>query len=317
VQLPERWAMYLLWGVLAVLALLALRGSVYTVGTDEQGVILRLGRWGGIAEPGFHFKLPFGFDEVHLVPTKRVLKEEFGFRTVRADVRSEFAKQPYVQESLTLTGDLNIADVEWIVQYRISDPTAYWFQIEEPAQTVRDMSEAVLRQVIGSRTVDQVLTVGRSEIEAEAKRLLQKQLTSYKSGLSIVALQLRNVTPPEPVQASFNDVNRSEQDREKVIDQARATYNREIPAAEGEALRTVEQAKGQAIDRVNRAKGDANRFLAILAEYRKSPEVTRRRLYLETMAQVLPAVGDLTILDGSTGTNVLPLLDLKRAGGAK
>jgi membrane protease subunit HflK len=309
--------MYLLWGVLAVLALLALRGSVYTVGTDEQGVILRLGRWGGIAEPGFHFKLPFGLDEVHLVPTKQVLKEEFGFRTVRSDVRSEFAKQPYALESLTLTGDLNIADVEWIVQYRISDPTAYWFQIEEPAQTVRDLSEAVLRQVIGSRTVDQVLTVGRSEIEAEAKRLLQKQLNTYKSGLSIVALQLRNVTPPEPVQASFNDVNRSEQDREKVIDQSRAAYNREIPAAEGEALRTVEQAKGQAIDRVNRAKGDANRFLAILAEYRKSPDVTRRRLYLETMGQVLPAVGDLTILDGSTGANVLPLLDLKRQGGAK
>ena len=313
-NLPKNWLQFVLYAVLALTVLVGLKGAMYTVSTEEQAVILRLGRYSGLAEPGFHFKLPFGLDEVRHIPTRPVLKEEFGFRTVKAGVRSEFAKAPFAAESLTLTGDLNIADVEWSVQYRITDPVQFWFHLEEPVETLRDVSEAVVRQVIGSRTVDQVLTVGRQEIEIEAMRLLQEALSSYKSGIKIVALQLRNVTPPEPVQASFNDVNRAEQDREQLIDTANASYNREIPAAEGEALRTVEQAEGQRQQRINRALGDGGRFTKILSEYKKAPEVTRRRLYLESMVQVLPGVDEITVLDAAHQAPVLPLLQLQGGG---
>jgi membrane protease subunit HflK len=313
-SLPARWGHWLLLLVVGVLAIALLESSMYQVEPEEQAVVLRLGRLYGVEDPGFHFKLPFGLDEVHTLPTRRVLKEEFGFRTVKAGVRSEFQKGPYVQESLSLTGDLNIADVEWIVQYRISSATDFWFHLQEPEQAVRDLSEAVLREVVGSRTVDQVLTVGRQEIEIEALRLLQEALNKYRAGIKIVAVQLRNVTPPEPVQASFNDVNRAEQDRERLIDQAKAVYNREIPSAEGEAQRTVEQAEGLRQERINRAKGDASRFQQMLVAYKKSPDVTRKRLYLETMAQVIAAVDDLTIVDGKAGTQLLPLLQVKQDG---
>lgn len=306
---PGTWIHWILWAVLAILTLLTLRSAFYTVATDEQAVVLRLGRFSTTEGPGFHFKLPFGLDTVARFPTERVLKQEFGFRTTKADVRSEFVKQPYAVESLTLTGDLNIADVEWIVQYRITSATDYWFHLNDPDATVRDLSEAVIREVAGSRTVDVLLTVGRNEVEVEAQNLLQHSLNAYKAGIKIVAVQLRGVTPPEPVQASFNDVNRAEQDREKLIDQARASYNREIPKAEGEALQAVERAEGLRRERVNRAMGDAQRFKSILAEYKKSPEVTRKRLYLETMAQVLPAVDEITVLDAQK-SGVLPVLQL-------
>ncbi len=313
-KLPARWGHWLLLVVVGVLAILLFESSMYQVDPEEQAVVLRLGKLHGVEDPGFHFKLPFGLDEVKRLPTRRVLKEEFGFRTVKAGVRSEFQKAPYIQESLSLTGDLNIADVEWVVQYRISSATDFWFHLQEPEQAVRDLSEAVLREVVGSRTVDQVLTVGRQEIEVDALRLLQDALNKYKSGIKIVAVQLRNVTPPEPVQASFNDVNRAEQDRERLIDLAKAVYNREIPSAEGEAQRTVEQAEGLRQERINRAKGDASRFEQMLTAYRKAPDVTRKRLYLETMAEVLAAVDDLTVVDGHAGTQVLPLLQIKQDG---
>ena len=307
---PGTWIHWILWVVLALMAVTTARGAFYTVGTDEQAVVLRLGRYTATEGPGFHLKLPFGLDTVARFPTERVLKQEFGFRTTKADVRSEFVKGPYAVESLTLTGDVNIADVEWIVQYRITSATDYWFHLNEPDATVRDLSEAVLREVAGSRTVDDLLTVGRNQIEAEAQILLQKSFNSYHAGIKVIAVQLRGVTPPEPVQASFNDVNRAEQDREKLINEARAAYNREIPKAEGEALQAVERAEGARRERVNRAKGDAERFRQILAEYKKSPDVTRKRLYLETMAQVLPAIDEITVLDTGSKSGVLPVLQL-------
>ena len=307
---PGTWAHWILWLVLALLAVATARSAFYTVGTDEQAVVLRLGRYTTTESAGFHFKLPFGLDTVARFPTERVLKQEFGFRTTKADVRSEFVKGPYAVESLTLTGDLNIADVEWIVQYRITSATDYWFHLNDPDATVRDLSEAVLREVAGSRTVDDLLTVGRNQIEAEAQTLLQKSFNAYKAGIKVIAVQLRGVTPPEPVQASFNDVNRAEQDREKMINEARAAYNREIPKAEGEALQAVERAEGARRERVNRAIGDAERFKQILTEYRKSPDVTRKRLYLETMAQVLPAIDEITVLDAGQKGGVLPVLQL-------
>lgn len=307
---PGTWIHWILWVVLALLAVVTARSAFFTVGTDEEAVVLRLGHFAATEGAGFHFKLPFGLDTVARFPTQRVLKQEFGFRTTKADVRSEFVKGPYAAESLTLTGDLNIADVEWIVQYRITSATDYWFHLNDPDATVRDLSEAVLREVAGSRTVDDLLTVGRNQIEAEAQILLQKSFNAYKSGIKVIAVQLRGVTPPEPVQASFNDVNRAEQDREKMINEARAAYNREIPKAEGEALQTVERAEGARRERINRAKGDAERFRQILTEYKKSPEVTRKRLYLETMAQVLPKIDELTVLDAGQKGGILPVLQL-------
>jgi membrane protease subunit HflK len=215
-----------------------------------------------------------------------------------------------------LTGDLNVADVEWIVQYRIQDPKAFWFHLDEPEQTVRDVSESVVRMVIGNRSVDEVLTVGRSRIESEAFETMQKVLNDYDSGLKVVAVQLQNVTPPEPVQGSFNDVNRAEQDREKLENEALAKKNREIPKARGEAKRAIDRAKGYEVDRVNAARGETSRFLALLGEYKKAPEVTRARIYLESMRKVMGSVDDLTVLE--QGSGVLPILDVnKLSGGGK
>lgn len=302
--------------VLGVGALLALRTSFFTVGPDETAVVLRLGRFSHTADPGFHLRLPFGLDEVKVFATTRVLKEEFGFRTVRADVRTEYSRANFDRESLMLTGDLNVADVEWIVQYRIRDPARLWFRLSEPRQTVRDVAEAVMRQVIGNRTVDAVLTTGRSMIEEEARRSMGQVLGAYDAGIEIVAVQLQNVTPPEPVQPSFNDVNRAEQDREKLENDALAKRNREIPNAHGEAQRRIDRSLGYQQARINQAKGEVARFTELLREYRKAPEVTRRRIYLETMGRVLPELDDVLIVDESVGRSALPLLDLAGRGAS-
>ncbi|MBP46391.1 MAG: FtsH protease activity modulator HflK [Myxococcales bacterium] len=318
IQLPPNLIGWIALGVLAVGVLLGARTAFYTVGTDQQGVVLRLGKFSQVAEPGFHLRLPFGIDRVQVFATTRVLKEEFGFRTLRAGTRTQYSKQRFAEESLMLTGDLNIADVGWIVQYRVRDPRQVWFNLAEPEQTVRDVAESVVRQVVGNRTVDHVLTTGRSRIEAEAMRQMQTVLDSYKSGLRVVALQLQNVTPPKPVQASFNDVNRAEQDREKMENDALAKLNREIPNARGEAKRAIDRALGYKADRINRSKGEVARFNGLLREYRKAPEVTRQRIYLETLGRVLPHTNNLTVLDGQA-KGVLPLLPLGGAsiGGVK
>lgn len=311
-ELPPNILGWVAMAVVVIGLLLGGRTALYTVGPDEQAVVLRLGQFSEIAEPGFHFKLPFGIDHVKVFATTRVLKEEFGFRTLRADTRTEYSKQRFDEESLMLSGDLNIADVEWIVQFRIADPKKMWFNLAEPKQTVRDVAESVTRRVVGNRTVDLVLTTGRSRIEVEAKRQMQQVLDSYNSGIKMVALQLQNVTPPKPVQASFNDVNRAEQDREKMENEALAQLNREIPRAKGEAKRTIDQAEGYKVDRVNRAKGNVARFLGIMKEYKRAPAVTRTRLYLETLGRVLPHTTEVTVLDEDM-KGVLPVLPLKGA----
>ena len=315
IKLPKNLFSYILLGVFGLMAVLAVRSAVYTVEAQERAVVLRLGKLNSVEGPGFHFKMPFGIDRAQVFETERVHKEEFGFRTVKAGPRTEYSKQRFDDEKLMLTGDLNIGDVEWIVQYQIADPTAYWFNIDEAEQTVRDISESVVRQVVGDRPVDQVLTVGRSAIEDQARREMQQILTEYDSGIRIVALQLQNVTPPEPVQPSFNDVNRAEQDREKMENDALSKLNREIPNAKGEAQRTLAQAEGYRTDRINRSRGDAARFLSVLTEYRRAAEVTRQRIYLEAIAEVLPQVDDITVLDGKgAGERLLPLLDVGRGG---
>lgn len=315
-ELPANLLGWVFLGLVGVLLLASTRSAFYTVEPDEQAVVLRLGAFSEIREPGFHFKLPFGIDTVRKFATRRVHKEEFGFRTLKAAARTEYSQQSFDDESLVLTGDLNVADVEWIVQYRIQDPKAFWFHLDEPEQTVRDVSESVVRMVIGNRSVDEVLTVGRSRIEGEAFETMQKVLNDYDSGLKVVAVQLQNVTPPEPVQGSFNDVNRAEQDREKLENEALAKKNREIPKARGEAKRAIDRAKGYEVDRVNAARGETSRFLALLGEYKKAPEVTRARIYLESMRKVMGSVDDLTVLE--QGSGVLPILDVnKLSGGGK
>ena len=314
INVPKNLFVYILLALVGLMAVLAVRSAIYTVEAQERAVVLRLGALNSVEGPGFHFKLPFGIDRAQVFETERVHKEEFGFRTLKAGTRTEYSKQRFDDEKLMLTGDLNIGDVEWIVQYQISDPTDYWFNLDEPEQAVRDLAESVVRQVVGDRAVDQVLTVGRSAIEDQARREMQQILTEYQSGIKIVALQLQNVTPPEPVQPSFNDVNRAEQDREKMENDALSQLNREIPNAKGEAQRTIAQAEGYRTDRINRARGNTARFLAVLTEYRRAPEVTRQRIYLESIAEVMPHVNDITILDGKSGDRILPHLDLGRGG---
>lgn len=297
--------------VLIFVLLLAGQSSFYQVGTEETGVRLRFGKFSGFAEPGLHFKLPFGVDRVYLVKTGRVLKEEFGFRTVQAGgVRSTYSKQDLNAESLTLTGDLNVSDVEWIVQYQISDPYKFLFRIVSPEETIRDISEAVVRKVVGNSNVTEVLTTERALLAAAIEKDLQTTLNNYDIGVRIVTVKFQDVNPPEEVKAAFNEVNESEQQKESLVFQAREQYNREVPKAKGVAKSTILEAEGYAVERHNKAQGETSRFEALLVEYRKAPEVTRRRLYLETLEEVLPRIEEVYIMDRQ-GAGALPLLPLR------
>jgi membrane protease subunit HflK len=245
-----------------------------------------------------------------------VLKEEFGFRTIQPGVRSTYTKKGLEEESLTLTGDLNVSDVEWIVQFQIADPFKFVFRISHPVETIRDIAEAVVRKVVGNSTVNKVLTTERAELAGLIEADLQKILNEYDIGVRIVTVKFQDVTPPDPVKAAFNEVNEAEQQKESLIFQAREQYNREVPKARGEAKQKIQEAEGYATERVNEAKGEANRFSAILAEYRKAPEVTRRRMYLETLEDVLPRLEEIYVMD-KQGAGVLPFLPLRSEKGGK
>jgi len=297
----------------AGLLVIVLIGSYYQVEADEVGLVTRFGRFVRITNPGAHGKLPFGIEKVQKVAVERQLKQEFGFRTVRADIKSEFHKDEKTNaESLMLTGDLNVATVEWIVQYKISDPYKYLFRLRDVDETFRIMAEATMRQVVGDHSVTELLTVGREAIAAKAKELLSELCKRYDNGIVVQQLVLQDVDPPEAVKASFNEVNQAIQERERAINEAWAEYNQEIPRARGRAQEKLETAEGYAVDRVNRAKGDAQRFIALQEEYRKAPEVTRARIYLETLSAVLPAAGKKLILD-ERARGILPLLDLGKS----
>jgi len=304
-------------GILAAIVVLWMAStSFYTVQPEQRAVVKRLGAVIGITDPGLHLKLPFGIDRVQLVATERVLKQEFGFRSAgaSADGRTTYRQRDYEDESLMLTGDLNVIDVEWVVQYRISDPIRFLYQVREPTRTLRDISESVMRRVVGNRLGSAVLTVGRVDIQSKARDEIQQIMDRYESGIHIITVELQDVVPPKAVQPAFNEVNEARQEREKMINEAQKQVNQAIPRAEGSALRTVAEAEGYATERVNRAKGESARFSAVLAEYREAPEVTRSRLYLEALSEVLPKIGQvLMVQDGQTGP--LPLLDVNRAGG--
>jgi membrane protease subunit HflK len=295
---------------IVLLVLWGASSSYYKVNTEETGVILRFGNFTGFAESGLHFKLPFGIDTVYLVKTGRVLKEEFGFRTVLAGVRTTYTKKDLEDESLTLTGDLNVSDIEWIVQYQIADPFKFIFRIKSPEETIRDISESVVRKVVGNSNVTDVLTTDRAMLASAIETELQKILNNYDIGVRIVTVKFQDVNPPDPVKAAFNEVNEAEQQKESLIFQAREQYNREIPKARGVANSTILEAEGYAVERINKAQGETRRFLDLLTEYRKAPEVTRKRLYLETLEEILPRVEEIYVMDPK-GTGALPILPLR------
>ncbi len=300
--------------ILVIVILLAVAmalTSMYTVEADEVAVVLRFGKYIDTTQPGLRFKLPFGIDQVIGVPVQRVFKEEFGFRTLRAGVRTQYDPRDYSDESLLLTGDLNIADVEWVAQYQISEPRKFLFNIRDATRSLRDLSEAVMRTVVGDRTVTEVLTVGRIEIAAEVKQRLQELLDLYNTGLLLVNVTLQDVNPPETVKPSFNAVNEAKQEKEKLINEARTDYNESVPKAKGVARQQILEAEGYALKRVNEARGDADRFNAIRQEYQNAKAVTRRRLYLEAMNAVLPKVKEIYVIDGDSSAP-LPILQLDR-----
>jgi len=297
--------------VIAILAAIVLMGSIYTVQPEEAAVVIRLGKVIGTTGPGLHFKIPLGVDKVMKVPVQRQLKQEFGFETLQPGVRSQFTNRGHEGESNMLTGDLNAVVVEWVVQYRVVDPYNFMFKVRSVTETFRDMSEAVMRQVVGDRTVNEVLTVGRQEIEDLVMQELQLLNDQYETGIRVDQVVLQDVNPPDPVKPSFNEVNQAEQERERLINEAQSEYNKVIPRSEGVARQTIEQAEGYALDRVNRAEGDAARFEAIYSEYRKAPEVTRTRIYLESMNRLLNEAGKTIVIDDEV-EGLLPLMNLQQ-----
>ena len=291
--------------------------AYYTVPSDSVAVIQRFGKYLKNVPPGLHFKLPMGIDTATIVPVKRQLKQEFGFSTPGAtDPYQSPRAREGVKETQMVTGDLNAALVEWVVQYRISDPVKFLFEVREPSETLRYVSESVMREVVGDRTVDEVITIGRQEIESEALIKMQAFSTKYAMGISIDQVQLKNINPPKPVQESFNEVNQAQQEKEKLINEARRDYNKVIPLAEGEKDQRIREADGYRLKRINEAEGDVARFSALLTEYSKAPEVTRRRIYIETMQAILPGIQAKIIVDDQA-SSILPLLNLNSQKGEK
>lgn len=303
-------------GSIVIIAIVLILGktSFYTVDPDEEAIIIRFGKYTGTYPPGLHFKLPFGVDKAILVKTKRVLQEEFGFRT--SDVssrRTTYSKSEYDDESLMLTGDLNVADVEWVVQYQISDPFKFLFQTGNPNQNIKDVSESIMRRVVGDRLVTEVLTTGRVEIASEAQILMQEILDKYDMGVKIVTVKLQDVNPPEVVKKSFNEVNEAKQEQEKVINQAEEAYNKVVPEARGRAEQMISEAEGYAEALVNKAKGDADKFNAVWVEYKKAPEITKKRIYIDTMEEMFRKFENITLVDPQV-KGLLPIFNGTNGG---
>src|SRR5258706_3151192 len=297
------------------LILIGVWTAYYTVPSDSVAVVQRFGKYLEEVPPGLHFKLPLGIDVPTIVPVKRQLKQEFGFATPGASDPFQVSRDGK-RETQMVTGDLNAALVEWVVQYRISDPVKFLFDVREPRGTLRDVSESVMREVVDDRTVDEVITIGRQQIETEALTKMQALSTKYAMGISIDQVQLKNINPPEPVQVSFNEVNQAQQEKEKLINEARREYNKVIPLADGEKDQRVREADGYRLKRINEAEGDAARFNALLSEYIKAPAVTSRRIYIETLQDVMPGIRSKIIVDEQT-RSILPLLNLDSQKGER
>ena len=307
----------ILFGVGALFALIGIFSGIYQVPTNSVAVVQRFGGYLGTTQPGLHFKLPWGIDTATVVEVQRQQKLEFGTATHGASNLYQYSEYDEQQrEKNMVTGDLNAVLVEWEVQYHVEDPVAYVFNFREPLATLRDLTEAIMREVVGDRTVDEVLTIGRQEMEQKALERLRTLVDSLDMGLRIDLIQLGNVNPPAMVKASFNEVNSAQQEKESAINQASGEYNRVVPRARGEAVQKISAAEGYATKRVNEAEGDAARFKALLSEYKKAPAVTRKRMYLETMGEILPYVPGKIILD-DRASSFLPLMNLRQAAPQK
>lgn len=312
--LPPTPSIPLSYTLLILLAVLGGWTAYFTVPAESEGVVLRFGKYIHKVPPGLHFKFPFGIDEVVKVPTQRQLKLEFGLATAGATNPDQAAREPQQEKSM-VTGDLNSALVEWVVQYRITEPETYLFEVRDPGLTLRDLSESVMREIIGDRTVDEIITIGRQEIEETALVRMRELSKRYHLGVSINQVQLKNVDPPKPVQPSFNEVNRAQQDRENAINLANGEYNKAVPRVRGEADQSIRAAEGYRFKRINEAEGDAAAFGAVLEQYVKAPDITRARIYLETLGEVLPWAKQSIIVDESV-QQILPMLPLPTAAAA-
>jgi len=305
----QRYIPYYKYAAIGIIMVLLLLMTFFQIRPEAAGVITRFGKYIRTEDPGLHMKLPV-LERVYKVAVERQHKEEFGFRTIASGIKSQYTKSGTRDESLMLTGDLNLADVEWVVQYRIEDPYKFLFKVREPVTTMRDISEACMRQIVGDRTVNEVLTVGRAEIATIVHQEIQKLCAEYLLGIKIEQVILQDVNPPEPVKDAFNAVNQAQQEKETLINQARSEYNKIIPRARGQAEETIQKAEGYAAERVNNALGEATRFNALYREYIKAPEITKQRIYLETMQSVIPRLGNKIITD-QEGNNVIPLLQMQ------
>jgi len=310
-KLPQIHPKAVIIVVVGILMLSFLSSLWFTVEPEEVGIVLRFGKYTRTVNPGLNFKMPFGVEEVIKVPVERQLKLEFGFRSTTPGVRTRFATTKYQEESLLLTGDLNAAEVEWIVQFRIKDPYQFLFRVRNAEQTFRDINEAIMRGIVGDRTVDEVITFGRQEVADAVRVKIQDLCDQYEMGIKVDQVVLQDANAPAPVQPAFNEVNEAEQEKEKLINQAKSEYNKFIPRARGIAGKTIEEAKGYALERVNRARGEAAKFDSIFTEYAKAPEVTRQRIYLETMNDVMQNVGRKLITD-EEASGILPLFQFQK-----
>jgi len=292
-----------------VVAAIILFFSVYTVDANENGVVLRLGEYSHTTQPGLQFKIPF-IDRVYLVKVDKQFKREFGFRTLKAGVQTKYSSRNYNKESWMLTGDLNIADVRWIIQFKIKNAADYLFNVRDVENTIRDVSEATLRLMIGDRSFTEVLQTDRVAIADKAKIHMQRILDKYQAGIAIKMVQLQSVLPPNPVADSYNEVIRAEQEEEKLENEANQAFNKKIYKAEGEAKKLINEAKGYAVERINHAKGEATLFELVLAKYKKAPQITKDRYFIETMDEIFSKTPNKVIVDTRL-ENFLPMLNLK------
>ena len=295
--------------VAAFIVLQAAAGAFYTIKPGEVGIVLRFGQYHRTTTPGLHFKIPY-VEEMTKVDVESVRKEEFGFRTRTATAGAAYDRKGFDMEALMLTGDKDVIEVAWIVQYKVSDPVLFLYKVRDVAQIVRDASETVTRRIVGNMDFDYVLS-NREILAANARKELQGQLDRLESGVNVLTLQLLDINPPEQVKPAFNEVNIADQDMKRLVNEAEETYNRVIPKARGSAKQIVEEARGYAVERINRANGETNRFKAIVKEYEGAEEVTRQRLYLEAMQEILPQVDQVYVVDAGQ-QSILPLLDLSR-----
>ena len=303
--------------VILVLVIIATSMTVFIVDQTEQAVVLRFGKFNRLTEPGLHFKLPFGIEQKYSVPTQVILKEEFGFRTLKAGVETVYSDKEFPEEAIMLTGDLNIVDVEWIIQYRINDPIKWLFQVDNQNKTIRDISQSVVNLLVGDRGILDVIGSERASIEVNGQEMMNKLFDKYNLGIRVTTLKLQNIVPPVgAVQNAFEDVNKAIQDRSRLINEGKQAYNKEIPKAKGEAEAFVQQAKGYAIERVNKAEGDTVRFLNVLREYQKNPNVTRTRLYMEMYESVFNKNENTTLIDKNL-KNFIPFKSITDQGEQK